>query len=555
MTVVARVAERVPFSAGTDTDLDRSLALLGRPESSEQVRATALTVVLAGAAFAAMLVPVAPLAAVVSLAVGTLAGGSLLYGPGFVATAVRVRALGDGPDLVCRGVLRATLNPTPEHTAAFAATGTGVLADRLAAHVRYARGGPETAWTRFRENWRDHDPALARAVALVEAATNALTEERPELLSRALAVSLDAVEDRVTAYASDLGSLVSALYAFGVVLPLALVGLLPVAPVAGVSVPLTALAAVYNVVLPVCLVCGLAVVLARRPAAFPPARIPADHPHLADRARPALAWGVCGFVAAFALSSAVAPWALAFAVPVGVALALTRWTRPARTVRERAEALERGLPDALVVVGGRVRRGDPPERALEAAGDALSGPIADAFADASRVHRTLAVDVETAFLGRHGALDVPSPRVRSVVRVLGDALDAGPSGGRVLVSLADHVDRLVRVERETTADLAAVTNALATTGRWVAPVVAGITVALARRLHPLGGGSAYPPDLLALVVGGYVLVLAVLLPAFAVCVERGFDRVRIRHAVGVSVAVAGLVYPVTVALASVVTSV
>lgn len=556
--LVDRLASLSPVPVGSDADLDRALALLDWPHSAETLRNAAVTLLFGGSvATLPLTLLVTPVAALVPMVVAALAAGGLVTVPSLAATALRVRALGDGPDLVCRAVLRATLEPTPERTAAFAATGDGALAESLAGHVRYARGAPATAWTGFRNEWRDHDPALARAVSLVEAATSAPAAERSRLLDRALSVSLDAVTERVAAYASDLGGLVSGVYAFGVVLPLALVGLLPVAPVAGVSVPLTALVLAYDVVLPLALAAGIAVALARRPAAFPPAPIPADHPALAGRDRPALAWGVAGVLGSTVVLHLLVPWAVPFAASAGVGLLLVRRAAPERTVRRRVAALERGLPDALVVVGQHVRRGHPPETALAAAADALSNPIGDVFGTASRAQTRLNVDTRTAFLGRHGALTgLPSPRTRAIVELLDDALSAGPPGGRVLVALAEHVDRLVRVERDATRELATVTNALATTGRWVAPLVAGVTVALARRLRPLGDGTAtYPPDLLALAIGGYVLALSVLLSAFAVVVERGFDRAAVLHAVGASVAVASLAYPLTVLLASLVTSV
>ncbi|QDX39796.1 type II secretion system protein [Salarchaeum sp. JOR-1] len=558
MTLLDRVAALVPISAGGDPELDRALALLDRPEDADTVRTAALAfAALSVGSALALSVVASPTLGLAVLALGSLAAAALLALPTLAADSQRSRALGDGPDLVCRAVLAGALEPTPEHTAAFAADAPGSLADRLAGHVRYAIGAPTTAWTRFRRAWRDHDPELARAIALVEAATNAPDSERARLLDRALSVSLDAVAARVTDYASTLSTLVTGVYAAGVVLPLALVGLLPVAPVSGISVPLVGLAAVYDLALPIALTAAIAVVLARRPAAFPATPIPRDHPALAGRARPGLLWAIAAATGALVAFAVFAPWALPFAPVVGLGTGLVRWTRPVLGVREDIAALERGLPDALVVVGQHVRRGHPPEGALAAAAAELDGTVSTVFADASRLQRTLTADTRTAFLGPHGALrDHPSPRARSTAAVLADAAAAGPPGGRVLVALADHLDRLVRVERDTTADLASVTNALDTTGRWVAPCVAGVTAALARTLRPLGDGALpYAPDALALVVGGYVVALAVLLPAFGSVVRHGADRARAANAAGSALAVAGLVYPVVATAAALVTSV
>jgi len=209
-------------------------------------------------------------------------------------------------------------------------------------------------------------------------------------------------------------------------------------------------------------------------------------------------------------------------------------------------AVEAGLSDALALAGQRLQDGDPPETAVAHVADALDGPTARVFADAARVQRQLRLGTREAFLGEHGALRwLPSPRVRAATELFARAAREGDRGGRVLVELADHLDELRAVERDARRSLSRVTGTLRSTATLFAPLVAGVTVTLAGRVGRLevAGSGALPPDALGLAVGGYVLWLAVLLPALAVGLERGLDRAAVAREVGVALASASVTYP------------
>jgi len=235
---------------------------------------------------------------------------------------------------------------------------------------------------------------------------------------------------------------------------------------------------------------------------------------------------------------------------VAAGAALFVWFRAVYAVRKEVRDLESGLPDALSFVGRRLSRGEPPETALTAA-SRVDGPAGDAFADAGAVQRRVRVGVHDALLGEHGTLaDVPSPRARAGAELLPLAAREGPHGGRVLVELADHIEDLRSVEDETRRELAGLVSTLRNTACCFAPLVGGITVALAGRLTSDATGQflhSVPVAPLGTVVGVYVLFLAALLAAFAAALERGLDRARIGYHVGIALLAAGTVYPVAAA--------
>ncbi|NEU57552.1 type II secretion system protein [Halorussus sp. MSC15.2] len=540
-SLVELLAGLYPWPVETGDDLGRALAYLDAGTDAETaVRAgygTAALVALLGLLTAA----VSPGTVRVSVVAGTvaLAGGvacAARRGPIALATARRTAALGAAPALVARAVLRMRVEPATERAAAFAARGEGRLAESLRGHVRRAAGTPNSGFAAFGAAWADWNPPLRRAALLVESAADAPPGEREVALDRAMDAMLDGTRDRMAAFAERVRGPTTALYAFGVLLPLALVAVLPAARVAGVPLSVPALIVLYDLLLPTGLVGAGAWLLVRRPAAFPPPEVSRDHPNVPDR-RWTTATAVTG--AALVAVTATAPfpdwtrWPAVVGGAVGAGLVVR--FRPVKLVRDDARAVEANLTDALYLVGRRVSDGAAVESAVEDAAPEVAGRTGEMLAETAGVQRRLRVGVREAFLGEHGALaDVPSPQARSVAALLAIAAREGRPAGRAVVSMADHVDDLQRVEREARRELASVTGTLRNTAAVFGPLVGGATVALADGMAAGRLGEPLPTAALGLAVGGYVLLMAAILTALATGLEHGFDRALVGYRVGLA---------------------
>jgi hypothetical protein len=231
-------------------------------------------------------------------------------------------------------------------------------------------------------------------------------------------------------------------------------------------------------------------------------------------------------------------------------------------VRERVRDLERGLPDALSLVGGQVGEETAVERALVETTDRLDGP-AGAFLErgVDRGER-LGAGIGSSFDGALSTL--PSDRAARAVSLFAVAAREGPPAGDPLVRWGDHLERLDAVEREARRDVARVTGTLSNTASTFGPLVAGVTVGLAGRLAAganTGTGTGFgresataaaapgtttastlPVEGIGLVVGGYVLWSAAVLPAIAVGLERGFDPAVVGRRVGRSLPLAAATF-------------
>ncbi len=512
------LAPLYPWEVASDGDIDHAMGFLDGSTGSHEVARGANGVITLGCFLAVVGVALAPPAlrlvaggVLLALAVGV----SALFRrvPELLAAAKRTQALGDAPDLAARCVLWMRIEPTAEGAAAFAArSGDGPLASSLGDHVRRAVGSPMSGLTTFAAEWESWNPALHRSMVLIAAASEAPTGERTRTLDRALTAILDGTRERMAEFVAEIRGPATALYAFGVLLPLALVAVLPAAKTAGLPMSPALLVVEYDVLLPALLLGASVWLLTRRPVAFPPPDVSRSNPDVPDERWPIVALGLGAAGVALAVTTLLLPnwtrWVACvgcFAGTLSVGL-----TRPTVRVRNRVRAVEACLTDALYLVGRRVNEGQAVEAALVAAGDELSGEMGTVFDRATRVQRQLGMGVKESFLGEYGALStVPSPRARSAVALLALAAHEGRPAGGAVVAMADHLDDLQSVEREARRELAQVTETLRHTAAIFGPLVSGATVALAGGMASVGssfGGGPFPVGILGLAVGVYVLL-------------------------------------------------
>ncbi|GAB3702675.1 type II secretion system protein [Halorubrum pallidum] len=569
-------------------ELRRSLSFLGwdrSPEAVIEIGNRAGVVVGLGVAVVAALV-VGPTAGVPAGLVAGLGATHLVHrGPVWVGALRRTRALGAAPGLVGRLVLRMRLDPSTERAVRFAArTGSGPLADALARHERRSADVPTSGLRAFAREWQPWFPAVDRAAALVRTAASAPAERRGRCLDRALDATIAGTTDRLAAFVGEVRGPVSALYAFGVLLPLAMIALLPAAAASGVPIGPGVVAGLYLVGLPTGLLVASGWLLSRRPVAFAPPAIGSDHRDVPDRGPHAAVSGSgSGAVAAATAAWGVARWAAPVAgIGVGVGVALLVAVRPRRSVLADVRAVERSLPDAMTVIGGDVAEGVAVEAAIANAGERIDDATGELFERAGRRSDALRVGVREAFLGRGGpAVAVPSPRVNGAIALLAVAAREGRPAGDVLLELADQLEELRALEADARRQLATVTGTLRNTAAVFAPLVGGATIALATGIDTVDvaavgtgatagadalGAGGYPADtagasgrdgsapsatavlavpVLGQIVGAYVLILAGLLTALATGLERGFDRTLVAYRIGIALPTATATYLVS----------
>ncbi|SDQ18797.1 secretion system protein [Natronobacterium texcoconense] len=558
VSLARTLARLYPWPVEASEELTESLSFLESKVAPE-------TVVRAG--YGAGIVSTVPLLAlaVTSIPVAVLAFFLLVVPlatiqvvhelPKLLAAFRRTEALGDAPNLVGRAVLRMQVQPSLESAIRFAAdTGRGPLSASLAAHVDRSMGTSETGLLSFADEWADRFPALRRSSHLLATAQDAPEGERSRTLDRALGAILNGTREQMATFTAAIRAPTSALFAFGVMLPLALVALVPAVPMVGVSVNIWMVVLLYNVVLPTVLVAASLWLLVRRPVAFPPPSIDRTHPDLPEKLWLRFVAGlVIGGVAYVATGQAgyahLAPIA---GLGLGGGIGLLAVYSPILSVRHYVRDVEKHLTDALYLVGRQVAEGESVESAIALAGERVPAETGDVFEAAADLQRRLHVGVDEAFLGEYGALrHVPSPRARGTASLLAIATDEGQPAGRAIVAMADHLEELEDLERETQRDLEQVTGTLDNTAAYFGPLVAGATVGLADMMSGIDveattESAAFPTESLALSIGAFVLVLCFVLIPLSYALRYGLDRALFGYHVGRALLSATTVYVITV---------
>jgi hypothetical protein len=543
MMVLHLLARCWPKPTTPGADLRHAVSFLGWDVSPAiMVRAgNGLALVIgSGGALVAWLAPFSPGIVAWCFLAAFAVGARFLVtaGPELLARLRRSAALGAAPELVVMAVLRMRLAPSPERAAAFAADASdGHLARSLAAHARAGRTAGRSGLETFGEEWASWFPGLGRALGLVAAAGRESPADRDRSLDRALAAVLEGTEERTREFAGSIRGPTTALYAFGVLLPTALVSLLPAGRASGLAVSTANVVVVYDVALPLVLLAASTWLLSRRPVAFPTRAVGPGHPAVPDRQWLAVAAGlVAGGVTAVVTAMVLPPWTSLVATPgIAVGVVLVVRYRPCEGVHADVADREAGLADVLSIVGRRVARGTSVERAIESAAAERDDATGSLLARGAARQARLGIGIERAFLGPAGPLArVPSSRLRGVVTMLAVAAREGRPAGSALRAMADHLDELDRVERETRTALRPVVGTLRSTGAYFGPLVGGATVALSGHLDPssLPGNASSGLAWLGPAVGGYVLALAVILTTLSVGLDRGLEPALVASRVG-----------------------
>ncbi|MGC9553768.1 MAG: hypothetical protein ACP5EK_00460 [Thermoplasmatota archaeon] len=495
------------------------------------------------------------------------------------ARSMRIHSLGDIPEVLSYVVMYLKLIPNLEDGLRFAAreshTSLGRDLRKLLwdLEVRVYRG-IDDAVTTFARRWKAWSGHLQRALHLVRSAVREESEgQRIQTLDRSLDVVMDGTRNSMSSFARRLHQPTLVIYAIGVMVPLALIAMLPAASLVGLRLSVIQICLLYNILLPLGLGLYMRRVLLRRPATFSPPAIPPHHPGVAgvDRRLNALVAALAGVILAFPGAAMLAMpratldlWLLdslpptlflLWGITAAVALYCRRTYAAYSRVRDRVRSMEEEFGDSLYVIGKRIGEGKPAEEAFHHAGRTLAGSeMGEVFAHTSFNLVSLRTDLRGAlFDDTYGSLQhVHSDRIRAVMGLLAEGVKKSHrAAGRAIVKIADHLKQLQDVERGIKNSLGTLTSSLQSTATVFAPLIAGVTLGITELIATVLGGTetGSPPDAavlsgaghfsydvqphwFVLVVGVYLLQLVFLLVRFANGIDEGDDRVAYLHRLG-----------------------
>ena len=512
---------------------------------------------------------------------------------------MKIHSLGDIPEVLSYVVMYLKIVPNIEGAVRFAAMNSSTSLGRdfrklvWDMEVRVYRS-IDDAITSFANLWGRWSDYFKRAVHLIRSAVrSASREERNMSLDRALDIAMDGTKSNMIDFANRIHQPTLVLYSIGVMIPLALIGMMPAVSLIGLRVSIFQIFIIYDIMLPLALFAYLRKILLSRPATFNPPVIPVSHPDVKNINRrknmmEALAAGsiisIPGaiFIAPSlfrhgAISSLItsinsfvpATLFILWGIASSISIYCLKTYAPYRKIRNEIREMEKEFSDSLYVIGKRVEEGKPPEEAFHHASKTMDGSkMGEIFSLTSFNLTSMRTNLHSAlFDKKFGSLrHVYSDRIRAVMHLLVEGVKKSHAeAGAAIVKIAEHLKQLQEVENGIKKSLGVLTSSIRSTATIFAPMIAGITLGITKLISVVIGNmdmESIPennfisnssnfsfnasPEYFVLVIGIYVIQLVLLLIRFANGIDEGDDKIEYMYSIGKSM-------PQAIAIFSIVT--
>jgi Flp pilus assembly protein TadB len=496
--------------------------------------------------------------------------------PKGVAARLKVRSLGRMPEAVNYMVMAMRNTPALDRAVAFSAENAD---EPVASGLRKVlwnvslrrHTSIEESFLAFAQEWGAWNDDFKRSLFAVRAGTQERTHEGLQRsLDKAVDIVLSGTKRRMEGFAASLSGPTFVLFSLGILLPMMLGAMLPIASMGGLRLGTWETVALLDGVFPLATAAFAFNILGKRPGTSSPPRVESSIPLARRRAILAAscaAGAVLVPLGALQFSGALGPgseglgailllWGAA--LPPGIYLSLT--TRAQRAESARIRRLEEELPDALFQLGSRVGEGMPVETAMLKTAKTMKGTeVAGLFQKLSFALRLTRSPLSEVLFGRKGILDGhPSRTVKASMRMVVESVRKDNlTAGQTIVGISQYLKDLQKLDAGIRLQLGSIMDTMRTTALFFAPLVMGITAALyvvlAGVTAGLGpGGSApglstaiqqsIPAPAFTLIIGAYLLLTVVIIMAFTSGIRNGPDGAARRYEIGTALPAAMAVF-------------
>ncbi|HEC77010.1 MAG TPA: hypothetical protein ENI33_07125 [Thermoplasmatales archaeon] len=490
---------------------------------------------------------------------------------------MKMHSLGDIPEILCYIVMYLKLIPNLENAIHFASKESKTSLARDLRKLMWdleikVHNSIDNALTFFANVWGRWNEYLKRSIYLIRSAIHERSEsERMATLDRGLDIVLEGTKSTMVDFVNKMHQPVLAIYSFGVMIPLALVAILPAVAIVGLKISIFQIILIYDFILPLILFFYIRKILLTRPATFNPPSIPKKHPALnkIKRKRNLLFSIVTGVGISFLIFLSIIFPSINFPFPsalfilwgitAGISIYCLKTYTPYKKIRDEIKEMEKEFGDSLYVIGKRIMEGRSAEEAFDYAGEALRGmKMGEIFRKTAFNLLSMRMDVHDAlFDNKFGSLkDVYSERIKAIMKLFVEGMKKSyVIAGTAVIKIADHLKQLQDVEKSLKNALNTITSTLRSTASLFAPFIAGVTLGITKMISNVLGKmnmeafverSSYffgipdfaienvNPEYFVFAVGIYIIQIVFLLIRFANGIDEGDDRIQYMYNLGKS---------------------
>jgi len=456
------------------------------------------------------------------------------------------------------------------------------------------------------DKWGKYLSELKRSIYLIVASIAEKDEiKRNQTLDRAIAISLEGIVNKVKEYTNQLYLPTLFLFSFGTVLPLVIISLLPILAFLGkeFSSPLQMFALLIASLLGIYLYSNK--ILSKRPPSFASIEITnVKNPkpgHLMlkfgkkEFQVPMIPYLLLLFILIgfpgilFVLSKITyVPTSIsnilkgfntlsliwAFGIVIVVHSYGTSWFK--KEARDKVEEVEKEIVDGLYQLASRISEGRSPEETIKFIGESMPHTkFGEIMKKTYEILRSRHTTLEDAFFNEeYGSLiHEDSKNLKIVIRIFLNSLKKGVTNcAHTLFTISNHYDELHKTENKLKATLKNSLSMMRTTASIFAPIVTGLVITL-QQLIQTGIESAkqkltnigyeyfslsflrtprLSSELLQLIAGIYMILLAYLLIRYVSLIEYGKDEVMLKYEIWKNIPIALFIFTFTLIMSKLV---
>ena len=521
----------------------------------------------------------------------------------------RMEALGHAPNILTQLVIYLKQNPNLEKALHFVSKySSGKIVDDLKKTLWNSLMGQKINLKeelgKLAQKWGQTLTELKRSIYLLVSSVSEQNEvKRNMTLDRAIKITLDGVLMKIKDYTQQLYLPTLFLFSFGTILPLVIISLLPILSFFGKEFASPAKVFILLILSLTAIYIYSNSVIAKRPPTFSSIKLPEFlkiYPgagnlkfrlfkkdfELNSKFYLTALFLLISFPGLLFLISQL-PWVsihagfiaetlkgintLTIIWAVGLVIALycygTSWYK--KKMRDKIDKLEKEMVDGTYQLASRISEGRSPESAIQHIAKTMPGTkfgklMEKTYDNITSRHTTIE---DALFNHRYGIMNhIYSQNFKLVMRIFVNSLKKGVNYcSQTLFTMSDHFDKLKKTEDELKHTLKNALSMMRITASIFAPMITGLVITLQQLIQnglrtsqssfgDLGytystlsflQAPAFSVEILQLIAGVYMIILAILLIRYIVLLEFGKDEIMLKTEIAKNIPIALFIFTFT----------
>ncbi len=496
------------------------------------------------------------------------------YYPELVEKRMKADCIGEIPETINFMTMSMRINPSLHRAVIFAAENakepitSGLKKISWDVYMR-EKTSLEESFLDFAMEWGEWNENLKRSLYAIRSAMLEKTDEGfRNALMRANDIVIEGTKQEVEDFTNSLQTPTTILFAIGVLLPLIVGAMLPMAALGGLDItgmtvggteytsPVTLPIVVFfmNLIFPLTAFLYSYHIIGKRPGMKRPVDVQKNRTHHIYILISFILFVGIGLIISLFYNSLESlmplPYFFLITVPLSYYCLITSYKE--KKERKRISKMEEQFPDALFQLGSRIAEGTSLEKALVTTSESLKDTeVSELFDEISSSLKITRLSIEETLFGDKGILlDHPSKTIRTAMKTVIKISEKDPEkAGKTIMKVANYKQDLQEMDNELKNMLSKSVEMMKGTTLIFAPITMGIISSLYFMLEDvftnLGGVDMISPVAFSTVIGIYLIMMGIVITYFTKGIENSLDSIEFKYTFGQTVLISITIYSIS----------